>query len=84
MLYVDSPAGVGLSYTKDFVCSDTKTGKDLHIFLQKWFTLYSKFSSNDFFIAGESYAGIYVPVVAREVAKGIEAKVEPVINFKVR
>eukprot|EP00271_Cylindrocystis_brebissonii_P010137 TRINITY_DN26236_c0_g1_i1.p1 TRINITY_DN26236_c0_g1~~TRINITY_DN26236_c0_g1_i1.p1 ORF type:complete len:551 (-),score=73.23 TRINITY_DN26236_c0_g1_i1:803-2335(-) len=82
MLYVDSPAGVGLSYTKDYLCSDLKTGRDLHTFLLKWFTEYSHFQANEFFISGESYSGIYVPVISREVAQGIEKGVEPKINFK--
>lgn len=82
MLYVDSPAGVGLSYTKDYLCSDLKTAKDMHTLLLKWFTEFAHFQTNEFFISGESYAGIYVPVVSREVAKGISAGVEPKINFK--
>lgn len=83
MLYVDSPAGVGMSYTNDFICGDLKTGADMHTFLRKWFTLYDQFQPNEFYISGESYAGIYVPCVAREVANGIAAKVTPVINLKV-
>ncbi|XP_048430042.1 serine carboxypeptidase-like 20 isoform X2 [Pyrus x bretschneideri] len=48
----------------------------------KWFELYPEFLSNPFFIAGESYAGVYVPTLSSEVVKGIDAGVTPVLNFK--
>ncbi|CAI0559702.1 unnamed protein product [Linum tenue] len=85
VLYVDSPAGVGLSYaddTSEYITGDLKTATDSHDFVLKWFELYPEFLSNPFFIAGESYAGVYVPTLANEVAKGIDAGVKPVINLK--
>ncbi|CAL1412342.1 unnamed protein product [Linum trigynum] len=85
VLYVDSPAGVGLSYANDiseYVTGDLKTATDSHDFVLKWFELYPEFLSNPFFIAGESYAGVYVPTLANEVAKGIDTGVKPVINLK--
>ncbi|KAL8137162.1 hypothetical protein V2J09_003163 [Rumex salicifolius] len=85
MIYLDSPAGVGFSYssnTSDYVTGDLKTASDTHSFLLKWFEIYEEFQSNNFFIAGESYAGIYVPTLSYEVVKGLDAGVKPVINFK--
>ncbi|KAG9447472.1 hypothetical protein H6P81_013600 [Aristolochia fimbriata] len=85
VIYLDSPAGVGLSYsnnTSDYITGDLKTASDTHTFLLKWFQLYPEFLSNPFFIAGESYAGVYVPTLASEVAKGIDADVKPKINLK--
>lgn len=38
--------------------------------MRQWFDIYKEFAANPFFIAGESYAGIYVPTLASEVAKG--------------
>ncbi|KAL5206451.1 hypothetical protein ABZP36_034660 [Zizania latifolia] len=85
VIYLDSPAGVGLSYSKntsDYITGDLKTAADSHTFLLKWFQLYPEFLSNPFYIAGESYAGVYVPTLSHEVVKGIHGGVKPTINFK--
>uniref|UniRef100_A0A6P4AWI9 Carboxypeptidase n=1 Tax=Ziziphus jujuba TaxID=326968 RepID=A0A6P4AWI9_ZIZJJ len=85
VIYLDSPAGVGFSYSKnrtDYRTGDLKTASDSHTFLLKWFELYPEFLSNPFFIAGESYAGIYVPTLAYEVVKGLDAGAKPILNFK--
>uniref|UniRef100_A0A2P2LUU3 Carboxypeptidase n=1 Tax=Rhizophora mucronata TaxID=61149 RepID=A0A2P2LUU3_RHIMU len=84
-IYLDSPAGVGLSYSNnetDYRTGDLNTASDSHVFLLKWFELYPEFLSNPFFISGESYAGVYVPTLAYEVVKGIDAGAKPVLNFK--
>ncbi|XP_062080025.1 serine carboxypeptidase 1-like [Humulus lupulus] len=85
IIYLDSPAGVGLSYSKnssDYITGDKKTALDSHIFLLKWFELYPEYQKNPFFIAGESYAGVYVPTLAFEVVKGLDAGATPKINLK--
>ncbi|OEL37886.1 Serine carboxypeptidase 1 [Dichanthelium oligosanthes] len=85
VIYLDSPAGVGLSYSKnasDYETGDLKTAADSHTFLLKWFQLYPEFLKNPFYIAGESYAGVYVPTLSHEVVKGIHEGVKPTINFK--
>ncbi|EXB61183.1 Serine carboxypeptidase-like 20 [Morus notabilis] len=85
IIYLDSPAGVGCSYSKnhsDYTTGDRKTASDSHTFLLKWFELYPEFLSNPFFIAGESFAGVYVPTLTYEVVKGIDAGTKPIINLK--
>ncbi|CAN6248117.1 unnamed protein product [Urochloa humidicola] len=85
IIYLDSPAGVGMSYSlnkSDYTTGDLKTAADTHKFLLKWFKLYPEFQSNPFYISGESYAGYYIPTLTDEVVKGIERGVEPRINFK--
>ncbi|XP_023549196.1 serine carboxypeptidase-like 20 [Cucurbita pepo subsp. pepo] len=85
IIYLDSPAGVGLSYSKDesdYNTGDVKTALDSHRFLLQWFKLFPQFLPNHFYIAGESYAGVYVPTLATEVVKGLETGVKPILNFK--
>ncbi|CAN8270566.1 unnamed protein product [Cochlearia groenlandica] len=101
IIYLDSPVGVGYSYStdkSDYQTNDTMTASDSHQFLIEWFKMYPEFQSNQFFVSGESYAGIYVPTLASQIVKGnrkvmrhnkskkISKKTkkvtEPVINFK--
>lgn len=85
IIYLDSPVGVGLSFsfnTTSYETGDTQTASDTHTFLLKWLEQFPEFVKNPFYIAGESYAGVYVPTLAEEVVKGIKAKMNPVINFK--
>ncbi|KAK0596611.1 hypothetical protein LWI29_017310 [Acer saccharum] len=69
MLYLESPAGVGFSYSanKSFYNSvnDDITARDNLAFLNKWFTKFPEYKNRDFFITGESYGGHYVPQLAQ-------------------
>ncbi|KAJ0477236.1 putative carboxypeptidase D [Helianthus annuus] len=68
MLYLESPAGVGFSYSVDqsFYASanDVVTAGDNLSFLEKWFEKYPEYKNTEFYITGESYAGHYVPQLA--------------------
>ncbi|OIW07614.1 hypothetical protein TanjilG_16595 [Lupinus angustifolius] len=66
----------------DYDTGDFRTASDAHVFLLEWFKLYPEFLSNPLFISGESFAGIYVPTLAHEIAKGIDTGVKPKLNFK--
>ncbi|XP_048437627.1 serine carboxypeptidase-like 45 isoform X3 [Pyrus x bretschneideri] len=69
MLYLESPAGVGFSYSanKSFYgfVNDDITARDNIEFLQRWFDEFPAYKNRDFFITGESYAGHYVPQLAQ-------------------
>jgi serine carboxypeptidase-like clade 1 len=70
VLYIDQPAGVGFSIAEtdaDWESSDEKSAEDNIAFLVLWFEQFSEFLSNDFYIGGESYGGIYVPYLASKV-----------------
>ncbi|XP_066327330.1 serine carboxypeptidase 1-like isoform X1 [Miscanthus floridulus] len=85
LLLVDSPAGVGYSYADnedDYTTNDTSRVVDLYDFLSKWFTQYTEFLSNPFYIAGCSYSGVIVPVLAQEIVNRNEESGGMKINFK--
>jgi len=44
--------------------------------------LFPQFQQNPFFIAGESYAGVYVPTLAQQVVIGNQNNVQPHINLQ--
>lgn len=70
MLYLESPVGVGFSYAdtqQDYITNDDVSSQDNLKALMTFFNLYPKFRSHKFFIAGESYGGIYVPTLAEAV-----------------
>lgn len=55
MLYLDSPAGVGLSYSgtaEDYTTNDTRTAQDSAVFLHRWFQEYEAFAKLPFYISG--------------------------------
>ncbi|KAJ3697228.1 hypothetical protein LUZ61_000933 [Rhynchospora tenuis] len=73
MLYVDSPAGVGFSYSSNSSdyegVNDKKTARDNLIFLQRWFAKFPQYKDRDLYITGESYAGHYVPQLAQLIVE---------------
>lgn len=78
MLYLESPAGVGFSYSsnKSFYgyINDKMTATDNLNFLLRWLEAYPEYKSRDFFITGESYGGHYVPQLASLV---LTSKLKP-------
>ena len=76
MLYLESPKGVGFSYCEGVktssacVNTDESTALDAYEFLVNFFNLYPEFKTNRFLITGESYAGIYIPMLIDQVSIG--------------
>ncbi|GMP48362.1 hypothetical protein CsSME_00015740 [Camellia sinensis var. sinensis] len=73
ILFLESPAGVGFSYsntTSDYDMSgDKRTAHDAYVFLINWFKRYPHYKARDFYITGESYAGFYIPELADTIIK---------------
>ncbi|KAG7610121.1 Alpha/Beta hydrolase fold [Arabidopsis suecica] len=73
LLFLESPVGVGFSYTntsRDIKqLGDTVTARDSYNFLVNWFKRFPQYKSHDFYIAGESYAGHYVPQLSELIYK---------------
>ncbi|XP_027205130.2 lysosomal protective protein-like [Dermatophagoides pteronyssinus] len=66
MLYIESPAQVGFSYKLDqnYQTDDNETAYNNLAALKNFFEKFPHLKNNDFYIAGESYAGIFIPMLA--------------------
>ena len=84
MLFLESPAGVGFSYNTDtkYVNTDSSTAMDNFNALLDFFKKYPEYSKNRFWIAGESYAGKYIPDLAVLIDQYNQGKGITPINFK--
>nr|KYP68407.1 Serine carboxypeptidase-like 35 [Cajanus cajan] len=74
IIFLEAPVGVGFSYTnnsKDLrELGDRIFAIDNYAFLTGWFQRFPSFKSHDFYIAGESYAGHYVPQLVELIYEG--------------
>ncbi|KAJ1076982.1 hypothetical protein K5549_019051, partial [Capra hircus] len=66
VLYLESPAGVGFSYSDDksYATNDTEVAQSNFEALKDFFRLFPEYKGNELFLTGESYAGIYIPTLA--------------------
>ncbi|KAL7598072.1 serine carboxypeptidase 24 [Lactuca sativa] len=86
ILFLESPAGVGFSYTntssdlKD--TGDKRTARDALVFLKRWMSRFPQYKQRDFYISGESYAGHYVPQLAKKIHVYNKNHPDPFINLK--
>jgi cathepsin A (carboxypeptidase C) len=74
LLILESPAGVGYSYCAAMLrggqCKNTdiSTAAAARAALRDFFeTKFPELRANDFFITGESYAGVYIPTLTQEI-----------------
>jgi serine carboxypeptidase-like clade 2 len=86
VIYVESPAGVGFSYsntTTDYTTGDLRTASDAYVFLQGFLAMFPQYRANPFWVIGESYGGHYVPEFAYFTAmKNIDAPAHLQINLR--
>lgn len=75
LLYFESPVGVGFS-TGNTSYNDTQTTLDSFAALTKFFQGFPEYLNSDFYIAGESYAGVYVPNLAAYIAQHPESGIK--------
>ncbi|XVF61382.1 hypothetical protein PTKIN_Ptkin08bG0124700 [Pterospermum kingtungense] len=85
IIFLDAPVGTGFSYSRTSQGSktgDTKHAISCYNFLRKWLQSHPKFIRNRLYVAGDSYSGMIVPVVAQAISDGIEDSHIPTMNFK--
>lgn len=67
VIFLDQPVNVGYSYSSSSVTNTVAAGKDVYALLTLFFKQFPEYTHQDFHIAGESYAGHYIPVFAHEI-----------------
>jgi serine carboxypeptidase-like clade 2 len=80
VLYIEQPAGVGFSYftNKDdisFNFTDYNAAQDNLEAVLGWYEKFPEFKTNDLYVSGESYAGVYVPYLVYLMNNHIEANI---------
>ncbi|ONM26629.1 Serine carboxypeptidase 1 [Zea mays] len=85
VIYLETPAGVGYSYSADAAyyqgVDDKMTAMDNMVFLQRWLQKFPQYRGRDLYIAGESYAGHYIPQLAEAMVE-FNNKEERIFNLK--
>lgn len=67
VIFLDQPVNVGYSYSGSSVSNTVAAGKDVYALMTLFFKQFPEYAKQDFHIAGESYAGHYIPVFASEI-----------------
>ncbi|RHY75334.1 hypothetical protein DYB38_012174, partial [Aphanomyces astaci] len=78
MVFLESPAGVGFSQPvlNDTDYNDNFTTDRAYEFLAEFYAKYPRYKNREFYITGESYAGIYIPFLVHKLVQ------EPISNVK--
>eukprot|EP01016_Furgasonia_blochmanni_P001886 TRINITY_DN10747_c0_g1_i2.p1 TRINITY_DN10747_c0_g1~~TRINITY_DN10747_c0_g1_i2.p1 ORF type:complete len:530 (+),score=85.21 TRINITY_DN10747_c0_g1_i2:64-1590(+) len=83
LLFFEAPPGVGFSSgNPEELLDDSLTAKYSLQALKLFYQLFPGLVPNDFYIAGESYGGIYIPYLAREIVKSNTVATKDIINLK--
>lgn len=72
MLFLESPSGVGFSYTNmdgEAISDDLTTASQNLAFLLAWLREFPEYQALKLYLAGESYAGHYIPQLADLILK---------------
>jgi len=78
LLFVDQPFGTGFSDSKVLSTTMEQIAADFYIFMVGLLKKYPEYQRRDFYIAGESYAGHYIPAISSYILKKGGLK----LNFK--
>jgi carboxypeptidase C (cathepsin A) len=70
VLFIESPAGVGFTKSKPNPTYETEeeVAHSLRVALENFFNyLFTELKGREFYISGESYAGVYIPYLSMEI-----------------
>ncbi|SGY60802.1 BQ5605_C007g04487 [Microbotryum silenes-dioicae] len=76
VIFLDQPAGTGFSYaTSDFVTELDTAADQVVEFLINLYSIFPELSTMDTYLAGESYAGQYIPYIASAILETARIKI---------
>ena len=67
-MFIDQPLGTGFSFITEFQSlrwSEADIADDFYMFLHNFMQKYPEYKGREIYITGESYAGHYIPNIAR-------------------
>ncbi|KAG6005766.1 hypothetical protein E4U21_007717 [Claviceps maximensis] len=67
VIFIDQPVNAGFSYSRNNTNTSSAAAEDMYALLTLFFHQFPEYAKQDFFIAGESYAGHYIPAIAHEI-----------------
>lgn len=87
LLFVDQPRSTGFSWVDNdsvdrYADGERSIADDLYEFLLGFLVAYPEFAERDLYIAGESYAGHYIPVFAARILAGNADDAMPTIALQ--
>lgn len=67
VIFIEQPVNTGFSYSKNRINSSVAAANDMAAFLDLFFTKFKQYSTQPFHIAGQSYAGHWIPALGHEI-----------------
>ena len=86
MIFLESPKGVGFSYCEDATSSsecintDESTAQDAYEALVNFMKAFPEYKTNKFYVTGESYAGIYIPMILDQLDQDVLGAKIPLVG----
>ncbi|XP_019166709.1 PREDICTED: serine carboxypeptidase-like 11 isoform X1 [Ipomoea nil] len=85
-IFLDLPVGTGFSYAKsskvNYTSNSEETSDHGAEFLRKWLADHLEYQSNSFYVGGDSFSGVTVPMVVNAISYGINIGLNPHIDLK--
>lgn len=67
VVFVDQPSNTGFSYSDEYHSDLDQIGTIFVKFLKHYFEIFPEEKNNEIYLAGESYAGQYIPYIAKAI-----------------
>ncbi|KAG5995011.1 hypothetical protein E4U52_000478 [Claviceps spartinae] len=67
VIFIDQPVNTGYSYSENRTTTSPAAAQDIYALLTLFFHEFPQYATQDFFIAGESYAGHFIPSIGHEI-----------------